>query len=60
VVNLRGRTLGLSGAKPLRVFEVVGLRGQIWGLVGSSIGTICGLNLRVSDDPFQNWIQSIA
>jgi hypothetical protein len=39
---------------------VVGLRGQIWGLVGSSIGTICGLNLRVSDDPFQNWIQSIA
>ncbi len=50
VVDLRGQTLGLFWSKksPLRVFEVVGLRGQIWGLVGSSLGTICGLNSRVS------------
>ncbi len=49
-VDLRGQTLGLFWSKesPLRVFEVVGLRGQIRGLVGSSLGTICGLNSRVS------------
>ncbi len=46
VVGLRGQTLGLLWSKesPLRVFEVVGLRVQIGGLVGSLLGTTCGLN----------------
>jgi hypothetical protein len=30
------------------VFKVAGLRGQIWGLVGSSLGNVCRLTSRVS------------
>jgi hypothetical protein len=49
-VDLRGQALGLFWSKksPLRIFEVVGLRGHIRGFVGSSLGTIRGLNSRVS------------
>jgi len=36
-----------KGSVHWEVFKVVGSRGQIWGLVGSSLGNVCRLNSKV-------------